>query len=86
MNIKSFSKHDDNYGNKMLFNDFDNALSEFSLVQVINFNTWSRLVGTSFRASILDHIYVKDSTNITDIKFLDPYFGDYVLTEWGTVV
>ena len=74
--------HDDNYGSKMLFNDFNSALSEFNLIQVVNFNTWSRLVGTEFRASILDHIYLKDPTIITDIKFLNPYFGDHVLIEF----
>ena len=53
---------DVNYGYKSLFEDFDVALSNFELVQVVNFVTWSRMVGTSLRSSILDHIYIKDPT------------------------
>ena len=43
-------------GYKNLFNDFDESLSCFELVQLVNFVTWSRIVGTSLRLSILDHI------------------------------
>ena len=58
-----FSKaFDVNYGYKCLFEDFDDALSNFELVQLVNFVTWSRMVGTSLRSSILDHIYIKDPT------------------------
>ena len=40
-----------------MFEDFDNALSVFNLVQVVDFVTWSRLVGVTLRSSTLDHIY-----------------------------
>ena len=52
--------NDVNYHNKLLFNDFEDALSEFELNQVVNCTTWSRLVGTVLKKSTLDHVYVKD--------------------------
>ena len=39
-----------------MFDDFDDLLSMFNLVQVVNFVTWSRMVGLTLRLSILDHI------------------------------
>ena len=50
--------YDDNYNNKNLFQDFDDILSDFNLIQVVKFETWSRMVGTERRSSILDHIYI----------------------------
>ena len=74
--------YDDNYCNKLLFNDFEDALSGFNLIQVVNFNTWSRLVGTVLRSSILDHIYIKDPTVLSNLRFSDPFFGDHVLIKF----
>ena len=65
-----------------MFDDFDNALSEFNLVQVKDFNTWSRLVGADVRSSLLDHVYIKDPTVLSNVKFTNPFFGDHVLVEF----
>ena len=74
--------NDVNYHNKLLFNDFEDALSEFELNQVVNCTTWSRLVGTVLKKSTLDHVYVKDPTTLSDITFSNPCFGDHVLIEF----
>ena len=50
--------YDDNYNNKNLFQDFEDILSSFNLIQLVKFETWSRMVGTERRSSILDHIYI----------------------------
>ena len=73
---------DDNYNNKNLFQDFDDILSSFNLIQLVKFETWSRMVGTERRSSILDHIYIKDPTVITNIDYVKPFFGDHVLVEF----
>ena len=65
-----------------MFVDFDEVLSEFNLVQIVNFVTWSRMVGTKRRTSILDHIYIKDPTIVSKLNFIDPFFGDHVLVEF----
>ena len=69
---------DDNYNNKNLFQDFDDILSSFNLIQLVKFETWSRMMGTERRSSILDHIYIKDPTVITKIDYVKPFFGDQV--------
>ena len=50
-----------------------------NLVQLINFGTWSRVVGQSLRSSIIDHVYVNDVTLINNISHIKPCFGDHVL-------
>ena len=73
---------DDNYPHNNLFADFDETLSEFNLIQIVDFVTWSRMIGSSRRTSILDHIYVKNPLNVTKLGFSDPFFGDHVLVEF----
>ena len=51
--------HDDNYGHKNMFGDFEDSLADFELIQMVKFVTWSRMVGLVRRTPILDHIYVK---------------------------
>ena len=71
--------NDVNYANKNLFEDFDEILSPLEFVQVVNFVTWSRLVGTTLRSSVLDHVYIKDPTVIKNLKAITPFFGDHML-------
>ena len=37
-------------------------------VQVVDFVTWSRLVGVTLRSSTLNHIYIKDPTVLKDLN------------------
>ena len=78
-----YSKVSDvNYGYRNMFNDFDESLSRFELIQLVNFVTWSRMVGSSLRSSILDHIYIKNPTIVNNLRSLDPFFGDHMLVEF----
>ena len=65
-----------------MFSDFDEVLAEFELIQLVKFETWSRMVGTERRSSILDHIYIKDPTLVSALKYVNPFFGDHVLLEF----
>ena len=49
------------------------------LIQLVNFTTWSRLVGLNMRSSTLDHIYVNNVKLLKDIVYLKPVFGDHLL-------
>ena len=66
-NLNYEKVHDDNYAYKNMFVDFEEALGEFNMIQLVKFPTWSRIVGDSFRESILDHIYCKDPTRISNL-------------------
>ena len=76
---------DVNYSHKLLFEDFEESLANLELIQLVNFVTWSRMVGPILRSSIQDHIYVKDPTIITNLGSVDPFFGDHLLVEFNVV-
>ena len=50
---------------------------------MVNFVTWSRMVGSNLRSSIIDHIYVKDPTLVQNITSLEPLFGDHMLVSFS---
>ena len=63
---------------------------ESNLIQVIEFDTWSRVYNGVKKSSILDHIYVNNITSDQNVKYEVPTFGDHViaiivlnLSTWG---
>ena len=54
--------------NRYLFNMMENYVDELGLEQLVEFQTWSRLVNRSLRTSVLDHIYSNDGTMISNIE------------------
>ena len=60
------------YAHTNLFADFDKTLSNYNLIQMINFVTWSRMIGPNLRSSVLDHVYVKDPVTIRNLGFITP--------------
>ena len=71
--------NDVNYANRFMFDDLESILYQLELIQIVNFVTWSRLVGQVLRSSILDHIYIKDPTVVKSLKDMTPSFGDHLL-------
>ena len=54
-------------------------MSEFNLLQLVNFDTWFRTVGNVNRSSLLDHIYVSNVKLINSVNHVKPFFGDHEL-------
>ena len=72
LNFDLNRKFDLNYGRGDLFDLFDEKLGDLFLVQLVNFNTWTRMVGLQLRSSMLDHIYVKDINLVKNIMHVKP--------------
>ena len=72
-NIDYSRIYDENYCNTNLFEDFDEVLSDYNIIQIVNFSTWSRMIGTVRKTSILDHIYIRDPISISNLKFTQPF-------------
>ena len=60
-----------------MFEDFESILGDLSLFQIVNFETWPRLLGNYNKSSILDQIYVKDPAKISIVRHYNPCFGDH---------
>ena len=71
--------NDVNYANKHLFNLWDSKFDDLSMLQLVDFATWSWLVGDVLRSSILDHIYVNQIDLVKNVEHVTPLFGDHEL-------
>ena len=60
LNLDYNKKFNVNYQRKNYFELFDELLGTLNLIQLVNFETWSRMVGLVLRSSNLDHIYVNN--------------------------
>ena len=74
--------YSDNYAHKNLFQNFDKLLSIYNLIQMVNFKTGSRMVGSMLRSSILDHVNVEDPVVIRCLRSTRPYFVDHLMVEF----
>ena len=78
-NLDYTKKFDQNYMNRVLFEDFEEHLSSLDLNQLVNFPTWSRIINLAFKTSIIDHIYVKDPTCVSAPVGIRLCFSDHDL-------
>ena len=60
-------KYNINYANKWHFEKLAESFDDCGLVQLVEFDTWSRLVNGHWRSSVLDHVYVNDATIIKNL-------------------
>ena len=67
------------YHNKMLQNKLKLLASELKLIQVVEFNTWLRIINGTRKESLLDHVYLNNLASLNSIYFEIPIFGDHVL-------
>ena len=52
------------YSNKTLLKTLKDFTTELNLLQIVDFNTWSRTINGIKKESLLDHIYLKNVANI----------------------
>ena len=67
------------YSNKHTLEKLDNFVNSENLIQIVNFDTWSRIVNGIKKSSLLDHIYVLNPATVLDISHYLPPFGDHLL-------
>ena len=67
------------YGQRLLFEDFEQILGHHHFTQHVTEPTWERVINNQTKNSILDHIYSTDSTKIKRITYKNVSFGDHCL-------
>ena len=78
-NLNHSLNHNSNYNYKSFFDKLNELTSNTNLKQIVNFPTWSRVINGQTKESILDHIYIKDVTLITNLTSITPEIGDHKL-------
>ena len=77
-NINYEKRNNRNVVNRSLTQILKKMVENHSLEQMVSFNTWSRIVNGQFRSSILDHVYVSDSSKIKSITSLSIPISDHI--------
>ena len=67
------------YSNKHTLEKLDVFVTSENLVQIVNFDTWSRVINGKKKSSLLDHIYVTNPATVLDTSHYLPPFGDHLL-------
>ena len=49
------------------------------MIQVVDFNTWSRIINGNRKESMLDHVYLNNFEIFDSVYFENSIFGDHVL-------
>ena len=55
------------------------------LIQLVDFETWRRVVNGNLKTSTLDHVYTDDATTIEALFPLETIIGDHSLIFFQTV-
>ena len=75
-NLDEKLKFNPEYSHAAYYNELNSTINSYGLVQLVTFNTWERIVNNTLKQSILDHIYVNDSTIVTDVTSNDTLMTD----------
>ena len=78
-NLDFSKRYNVNYSHKHYFENLNVAFEPHNLIQIINFNTWSRIIKNVQTSSIIDHVYLKDPTSVSNLTSSKPFFGDHSL-------
>ena len=76
-NLDESKRHRFDYSNRQLFEELNSVFDPMSLIQLIKFDTWSRVVNGQVRSSVLDHLYTNDATLVSKIGTINPIIGDH---------
>ena len=85
-NLNARMEHNLDYKQKSLLEPLINFVLSRSLVQIIEFTTWSRSINGNLKQSLLDHVYVTNFAMIENIDFEVPTFGDHLLIKVKVLV
>ncbi len=76
-NLDDNKKYMNSYSHKLYFEELNEKIENKGFIQMVEFETWTRLVNGTWRSSILDHIYTQDATIVKDICPLEVITGDH---------
>ena len=78
-NLDENKKYLNDYSHRLYYEELIDTFDPLGLIQIVDFNTWSRLVNGVWRKSLLDHVYVKDITTVDNLEPNEVLTGDHIL-------
>ena len=56
------------YSNRLLLNTLKEFATESNLIQVVDFNTWTRTINGTRKESLLDHVYLNNISTFESLR------------------
>ena len=81
-NLDINKKHLETYPRKNYFVLMQNILGHHGLDQLVNEDTWSRVVNGIVQSSRIDHVYTTVRNRITNLKLVNNAFSDHEMVEF----
>ena len=78
-NLDASMAYRPDYNYKIPMTSLSNFVSDSNLYQLVSFNTWSRIIKGIKKESMLDHVYVNNVAQVSNVDYCSPVFGDHVL-------
>ena len=78
-NLNYSLNHNITYNYKRLFDILNELVAGCGLTQIVNFPTWCRNINGIDKESILDHIYLRDTTRLNSLDNITSEIGDHKL-------
>ena len=78
-NLDHRKRFDINYSHKNYYTILNPLIQNNNLSQIVNFDTWSRVINNVKHSSVIDHIYVNVPVNTLNLAHHTPTFGDHLL-------
>ena len=78
-NLDHRKRFDINYSHKNYYSILNPIIQNNNLSQIVNFDTWSRVINNVKHSSVIDHIYVNVPVNTLNLAHHTPTFGDHLL-------
>ena len=85
-NLDQNKIYNPNYSHKLYFEALNTAFEPHNLIQIVDFDTWSRIINNETKSSLIDHVYVKDPTSFKNLSAITPPFGDHKLISFTTTI
>ena len=85
-NLDQNKIYNPNYSHKLYFEALNTAFQPHNLIQIVDFDTWSRIINNETKSSLIDHVYVKDPTSFKNLSAITPPFGDHKLISFTTTI
>ena len=85
-NLDQNKIYNPNYSHKLYFEALNTAFQPHNLMQIVDFDTWSRIINNETKSSLIDHVYVKDPTSFKNLSAITPPFGDHKLISFTTTI
>ena len=78
-NLNEEMKYNNEYSHKSYYDELNLTFDPLGLIQLVDFETWRRVVNGNLKTSTLDHVYTDDVTTIEALFPLETIIGDHSL-------